>query len=270
MEFKAKRVSVLMGLYNCAPTLREALDSLLNQTYQNFKVVMCDDGSSDITNNIAKEYVDNYPDRFILIFNKENKGLNYTLNRCLEYADTELIARMDGDDISLPTRFEKQIDFLDKNPDIAVVSTPMLHFDENGVFKIGKGGKLIKKEDFLNGSPINHAPCIMRTNALKDVGGYSVSKNLLRVEDYHLWFKLFKQKFKLYLMDEPLYMMRDGREAASRRSFSNRLNISRLQFSWFPKIGLPWWSRFYAIKPILIWLIPAPLYSYLRKKTSKN
>ena len=71
-----------MGLYNCADTLPEALDSLLAQTYQNFKVIMCDDGSSDKTYQVALKYVEQY-ENFILIENKENKGLNLSLNKCL-------------------------------------------------------------------------------------------------------------------------------------------------------------------------------------------
>ncbi|MDE7496758.1 MAG: glycosyltransferase, partial [Muribaculaceae bacterium] len=128
------RISVIIGIYNCAPTLAEALDSLLAQTYQSFKVILCDDGSKDDTVKVASEYVANYPDKFILIRNERNMGLNFTLNHCLEYADTEYVARMDGDDISLPERFEKEITFLDSHPEIAIVSTPMIYFDEGGDF----------------------------------------------------------------------------------------------------------------------------------------
>ena len=129
------RISVIMGIYNCASTLAEALDSLLAQTYQGFKVIMCDDGSSDNTVEVAQSYVNRYPDKFIIAKNGHNMGLNFTLNHCLEYVDTEYVARMDGDDISLPQRFEKEIAFLDEHPEIAIVSTPMIYFDENGDFR---------------------------------------------------------------------------------------------------------------------------------------
>ena len=99
-----------MGIYNCAATLAEALDSLYAQTYHNFKIILCDDGSSDDTYAVAKQYADAH-DNIVLVRNEKNMGLNYTLNHCLEYADTEYCARMDGDDISLPTRFEKKSSF---------------------------------------------------------------------------------------------------------------------------------------------------------------
>ena len=131
------RITVLMGIYNCAATLSEALDSLINQTYKSFKIILCDDGSSDNTYQIAKRYADKY-DNIILIKNERNMKLAATLNHCLKYADTEYIARMDGDDISLPTRFEKEINFLDAHPEYALVSCPMIHFDEKGEWKRGK------------------------------------------------------------------------------------------------------------------------------------
>ena len=109
------RISVLMGIYNCAPTLQEALNSLYDQTYQGFKIILCDDGSHDDTLKIAEENA-RLHENVIVIKNDRNMGLNYTLNHCLEYADTEYIARMDGDDISLPTRFEKELVILPTNP----------------------------------------------------------------------------------------------------------------------------------------------------------
>ena len=107
------RISVIMGIYNCASTLREALDSLINQSYQDFEVIMCDDGSTDNTYAVAKEYCNLYPGKFILLSNDHNLGLNKTLNKCLQYAKGDYIARMDGDDISLPNRFKQEIEFLD-------------------------------------------------------------------------------------------------------------------------------------------------------------
>ena len=157
------RIAVLMGIYNCAPTLQEALDSLYAQTYQDFKIILCDDGSKDDTLKIAEENT-RLHENVIVIKNECNMGLNYTLNHCLEYADTEYVARMDGDDLSMPTRFEKEIKFLDEHPEYAVVSAPMVYFDENGDFRWGKGCGEIVAKDFLQVNPICHDPSMARTN----------------------------------------------------------------------------------------------------------
>lgn len=255
-----------MGIYNCASTLAEALDSLLAQTYQDFKVILCDDGSKDDTIEVAKMYVNRYPDKFILIQNERNMGLNYTLNRCLEYADTELIARMDGDDISLPDRFEVEVKFLDEHPDYAAVSTPCIYFDENGIFRKGIGQGDVKKMQFLRRPPMSHAPCMARTTSFKAVGGYTVSKRLLRVEDYHLWFKLFAAGYKMYRMPESYYMMRDDRNAKSRRTWRNRFNEVYVKHIGYKMIGIPWYYQIFAIEPIIRQLIPNKLYQYLRRR----
>lgn len=261
------RISVLMGIYNCAPTLREALDSLLNQTYQGFKVILCDDGSKDNTVEIAESYVSKYPGRFILLKNKHNMGLNYTLNHCLEYADTEYCARMDGDDISLPERFEKELEVLDSNPDIAIVSTPMIYFDENGEFRRGGGAMVYPtNKNFLTGSPFCHAPCMVRTEAYRAVGGYTVEKKLLGVEDYHLWFKMYAKGFKGCVLAEPYYMMRDDRNAASRRTFGRYARVSGVMSRGFRMLDMPFYTQIYALRPIITALLPEFIYNYFHRK----
>ena len=261
------RISVIIGIYNCASTLPEALDSLLDQTYQHFKVIMCDDGSTDNTVDVAQRYVEKYPEKFLLIRNKQNMGLNYTLNHCLEYADTEYVARMDGDDISLPERFEKEIGFLDEHRDISIVSTPILYFDENGIFKEGRGGdRYPTKEDFIKGTPFCHAPCMVRTEAYKAVGGYSVDRKLLRVEDYHLWIKMYAKGYRGYILSEPLYKMRDDRNAVARRTWQNRVNEYYVRRIGYSMLSIPWHKRVWMFRPILIGLLPSPIYNYFHRK----
>ena len=256
------RISVLMGIYNCGSTLVEALESLYAQTYQDFKIILCEDGSSDDTYQVAQDYASSH-DNILLLRNERNMGLNYTLNRCLEHADTEYIARMDGDDISLPKRFETEVNFLDTHPEYAVVSGPMIYFDENGDFRTGTGKGEVKKEDFIMGSPVCHAPCMARTAAFKAVGGYSVDDRLLRVEDYHLWFKLFAAGYKLYMLNDVIYKMRDDRNAFKRRTFSSRLNEAYVKHVGYKMIGLPWHTQVFALKPILLSIIPGFMYKKL-------
>ena len=121
-------ISIIMGIYNCENFLRESIDSILNQTYTNWELIMCDDGSSDNTYMIAKEYEKNFPDKILVIKNEKNMGLNYTLNNCLSKAKGKYIARQDGDDISERNRFEKEIEFLESHPQYSIVSCNMFYF----------------------------------------------------------------------------------------------------------------------------------------------
>ena len=180
------RISVIMGIYNCAPTLAEALDSLIAQTYQNFKVIMCDDGSKDSTVDVAQSYVERYPQKFILIRNERNMKLAASLNNCLQYADTEYVARMDGDDTCAPERFEILINFLDSHPEYSHVSTSMKLFDEDGFYGQTKPmPEIPDKSQFKTGTPYCHAPTMFRRSTLSAVGNYTAEARVERIEDYY-------------------------------------------------------------------------------------
>ena len=254
-----------MGIYNCAHTLQEALDSLYAQTYQGFKIILCDDGSKDDTLKIAEENAKKH-ENVIVIKNEHNMGLNYTLNHCLEYADTEFCARMDGDDTCHPTRFEKEIKFLDEHPEYAIVSTTMHHFDEMGIFRTGMASGEPKPSDYPKGVPFNHAPCMIRTSAYKTVGGYSVSGKLLRQEDYHLWLKMYEKGFRGYMLNEPLYNMRDDRNAYARRNWISRRNEAYVKYLACKMLHLPFWYYMYCLKPIILYIMPQWLYKRLHNR----
>lgn len=259
------RVSVIMGIYNCASTLGEALDSLYAQTYQDFKIIMCEDGSTDNTYDVAQQYASKH-DNIVLIRNEKNMGLNYTLNRCLELVDTEYVARMDGDDLSLPTRFEKEISFLDAHPEYALVSCPMIYFDENGDFKTGKAHPEPSKADFINGYTFCHAPVMIRREAYMAVGGYTVSKYLLRLEDQHLWLKLYQKGYKGHNLQEPLYKMRDDRNASRRRDFKTRRNEAYMRLLICKAFNLSWWHYPESIiLPMIKWILPVKLYEMIHR-----
>lgn len=263
---KIPRISVIMGIYNCAPTLVEALDSLYAQTYQNFKIILCEDGSSDNTYEVAADYAAKH-DNIVLVRNERNMGLNYTLNRCLEYADTEFVARMDGDDISLPTRFEKEINFLDGHPEYAIVSTPMIYFDEQGEFGRGRGGKEPTKQAFVYGTPFCHAPCMVHTESYNAVGGYTVNPRLLRYEDYNLWMKMFAKGYRGYVLDECLYMMRDDRNATGRRNLKGRLRGIYAHYLAHRTLNLSWGKfLFFSCISIAKGVMPKGLYAYFHKQ----
>lgn len=264
MNEKKPKISVIMGIYNCASTLSESIDSILRQTYTNWELIMCDDGSEDHTYKIAKQYSDQYKN-IKLIRNQDNRGLAYTLNQCLQYVDGEYIARQDGDDRSKPERFEKQVEILDKYPEYSFVSSGMTMFDENGdwgeVTPIEKPGKF----DFIKGSPFCHAPSMMRKEALIRIGGYIDTNKTLRVEDYDLWFRMYSKGFRGYNIREALYEVRDDRDAISRRKFKYRINEAYVRFNGYRMLKLPLKSYMYALKPILVGLLPIMLYKYYRK-----
>lgn len=269
------KVSIIMGIYNCASTLPQAIESILMQTYTDWQLIMCDDGSEDDTYDVAKAYRDRDPAKIILLRNDHNMGLNHSLNRCLEKANGEYIARMDGDDISLPSRIEKEAAFLDTHPEYAIVSTPMIFFDENGDWGRSYAIEKPDKRDFIRHSPVHcHAPCMIRREAYLSVGGYTEDARMLRFEDVNLWYKLYAKGYTGYNLDEPLYKMRDGRAAAQRRKLKFRINGPYVTYVGFRLFKFPWYLYGYVaidfMQHFIKGIMPEWLYIGLHKKIHRE
>lgn len=265
------KISIIMGIYNCEKTLDEAIQSILCQTYTNWELVMCDDGSKDSTYSVAEKYAKDYPNKIVLLKNESNKGLNYTLNKCLHASTGDYIARMDGDDVSLPSRLEKEIEFLLQHPEYVVVSTPMIMFDENGEWGRTTVIQYPTVNDFCTHSPFFcHAACMIKKAVFLEVEGYTVDKKLLRVEDCHLWFKIYAKGYKGANLAEPLYKMRDDRNATNRRSFKARLNGCYVLYAGFKMLKMPWYKYTYVvintIQELVKYIVPLSIYESIHKR----
>lgn len=261
------KISVLMGVYNCEKTVAAAIESIQKQTFSDWEFIICDDGSVDNSISIVKEYAKN-DKRIIALENDQNHGLPYTLNRCLEKASGEYCARMDADDLCDPTRFEKQVQFLDSHPEFGFVCTRMKRFDEQGFYELNRapGKTQPTKKDLIKGSPFSHASAMIRKIAYDAVGGYRDLKRVQGDEDYDLWFRLYAKNFFGYNIEERLYFFFDGRGASKRRTMKRRLNESRVRRDGYKALKAPFWCYIYALKPIMLGLIPKFIYDRLRKK----
>lgn len=263
-------ISVIMGTYNCAETLSEAIESILNQTFTNWELIMCDDGSIDDTYSIAEKYAFEYKSKIVLLKNDRNMGLNYTLNKCLAMAQGEYIARMDGDDRCSVNRLEIELNTLKQELEIDIVSSDMQFFDETGIWGSISHSTYPTNRDFLNGSPFCHAACLVKKEAYLAVGGYSEEKRLLRVEDYHLWIKMYKAGYKGKNIHMPLYQMRDDRNAYSRRKFKYRINEAYVKVIAVKELNLPITGYIYAFRPVLVGFLPSTIYDVLHKRKLKG
>ena len=131
MKDKYPKISVLMSVYNAEKFLREAIDSILNQTFKDFEFIIINDDSTDSSKKIILSYKDQ---RIRYFENDKNLGVAVTLNKGLKLARAKLIARMDADDISFPNRFEKQYKKIQKDKKIAVLASVYDVVDESGKF----------------------------------------------------------------------------------------------------------------------------------------
>lgn len=269
---KKPLVSVIMGIYNCENTLVDSIESIINQSYCNWELIMCDDCSKDNTYDIAKSYSEKYKDKIKLIKNKENLGLAGSLNHCLEYVSGDYIARQDGDDKSAPDRLKEQIEFLEKNLEYDLVGTAMISFNENG--ESGIRGILPQIPDLKRIAvtpPFCHATIMTRTKVYKELEGYRVTKYTRRCEDIDLWFRFFKQGFKGYNLKEALYMVRDDENSYKRRNYKSYYYATKVCFDGYRLLELPITSYIYILKPIIASFIPTnvkKLYHIRKMKTN--
>lgn len=247
-----EKISVIMAVYNCAQYLSDAIESILVQTYTNWELILCDDASTDNTYNIAKSFKENYPEKIILIRNKNNRKLSYSLNRCLKHATGKYVARMDGDDKCLPERFEKQVAYLKDHPEYNLVGTAMQRFNSDGVGMINYS---IENPDYYTlrkHIPYHHATIMTYKNVYEKLGGYTVSSRTERGQDYDLWFRFYHEGFRGNNLRDPLYMVREDGNAIRRRSAKVRINGIKTTIYGFRLLKYPWW---WAIKPVSISLI---------------
>lgn len=263
------KISVLMGIYNCADTLEQAVRSIQNQTYTNWELILCDDGSSDDTYAVALELTE-ADSRIVLMKNEKNLGLNVTLNKCLSAATGAYIARMDGDDDCVPERFEKQVAFLESHSEYHITSCPMKLFDETGEWGQTKIPEHPTPEDVVCGTPISHAPVMLRKSCLDAVGGYTEDPRMLRVEDVNLWIKLYAAGYRCYNIQEPLYRMRNDQNALNRRKYIYRVNSVYVRLKGCKMLKLGPKSYLKACKPMINGLVPAKLRQMIRKKQRRT
>ena len=258
-------ISILMGVLNCENTLDESLESVAAQTETRWECILCDDGSTDRTADVIRRWQERFPDKIIFLQNEKNTGLAPALNRCLAAARGDFIARMDGDDRCSPDRFEKELGYLKNHPDLTIVSTDMQCFDRDGVWGLRAYPTIPETKDLVHGVPFCHAACMVRRDALADAGGYSEADEYARVEDYELWVRMFARGYRGGNIHEPLYQMRDDRNAASRRKWKYRINEARVRLLAVKMLHLPFWMSIYAIYPLVMGLIPRKLATALHR-----
>lgn len=262
------KVSVLMGIYNCAETLPQAVVAIQNQTYSNWELILCDDGSTDNTYSVAQSLAAK-DSRIILLQNEYNLGLNQTLNNCLAVATGTYIARMDGDDDCLPERFEKQVALLESHPEFQITSSPMILFDENGEWGQTVIPEFPTSVNVVEGSPISHAPAMLRKECMEAVNGYTVDKKMLRVEDVNLWIKLYAAGYRCCNIQQPLYRMRNDQNALNRRKYIYRVNSTYVRLRGCRLLHLGPKSYIKAFSPMIVGLVPAHLRQAIRRRQQR-
>lgn len=254
-------ISVIMGVYNPRnwEIFNLSIQSILAQTYQDFEIIICDDGSDDKTQEMLNK-ISLLDNRITVIHNGSNRGLAYSLNECLKKAKGEYIARMDDDDISDCRRFEKEVFFLNKHSDIAWVGCSAELIDGSG--KVW-GKRILEeyptKESLLFNTPFMHPTVMIRRDILNEVGGYRVAKSTRRAEDYDLWFRLYAVGYRGANLQETLFQYREDAFAYKKRKYRYRIDEAIIRYQGFSRLKLFPKAWIYVIKPLIVGMIPIPI-----------
>ena len=215
-QTSSPKVSVLMAVKDGEKYLREAVDSILTQTFSDFEFIIIDDGSLDGTAQILSEYSD---PRIVLLKNDSSIGLTKSLNLGLEISKGEYIARMDADDVSLPDRLVTQVSFLDANPQVGVVGTAAYLVDSDNASR-----QLVQypqHHDLLHWimcffeNPILHPTVMFRLQWVKKMGGYTEA--YVTSQDYNLWGRAVKNTKLANVQDVCLHLRKHGENISQLR-----------------------------------------------------
>lgn len=265
-----KLVSIIMGIYNCADTIEEAIESIISQTYTEWELIMCDDGSQDETYAVAKHYQELYPEKIVLIRNPQNMKLAYTLNQCLAQAKGYYIARMDGDDVSVPERIERQVNYLESHPDIQLVGTGMQRFSDKGYGACVVSPEKPCPETMKKQVPFFHATILTYKYVYDSLNGYTVAKYTQRSQDWELWFRFFDKGYVGENIQDPLYLVREDENAIKRRSFTSRIQTIKSTFIGYRMLNFPWWSYIKPVLGIFKGLVPTKLVMMFRDREARK
>ncbi len=199
------RVSVIIPVFNGETYLAEAVESVLTQTLEELELVAVDDCSRDGSRAILEGFARADP-RVRLLANEKNLGISAALNRGWRAARAPYIARLDADDVSLPDRLARQVDFLDAHPSVAVVGGAAVIIDVNGrrtsTMRFPTASRTIRST-LLRHNCLAHPSVTLRRAALEEVGGY----RLANVEDYDLWLRI-SERFDLANLSDPVILYR--------------------------------------------------------------
>jgi glycosyltransferase involved in cell wall biosynthesis len=215
MPGKLPLVSIVMPCYNAEKYFKEAIESVINQTYKNLEIVLVDDGSTDGTSELLNKYAEKVP-QIKIISNEKNLGLIASLNKGVAASKGEYIARMDADDISVSDRVEKIMNVFFQMPEVEVVSAANFMISLKGKILLQTVPKAtrIKALKFVSffSTPIVHACVIVKSHVFKE---NPFNPDYIHSEDYELFSRLIFLGVKMFNLKEPLYYIRINPDSVS-------------------------------------------------------
>ncbi len=260
-------VSVIMAVYNQFDdaVMKTAINSILNQTYSNLEFLIWDDGSCcEAAEKILE--LEKMDSRIRVLCCDENHGLAFSLNECILRAKGKYIARMDVDDFSMPDRIEKQVEFLENNPEYSWCGTNAELFDSQGIWGHRPYPEVPTMKDYYRFSPFVHPSVVFRADIFSEDRGYLATEETLRCEDYEIFMHLTQRGLKGYNLQEYLFRYRETRESYRKRTVKSRLNEAKTRYKLYKDMGKLFpFGWIFVLRPVIAILLPAFLLEYIKR-----
>lgn len=256
-------VSVIMSVHNGEKTVFRAAKSILNQTYQDLELIICDDTSTDNTYSVLLS-LQNEDKRVKLIKNETNLGLGASLNRCIENATGRYIARMDDDDISQSNRIEEQLKFMHEHPEYSFVGCNAIVFDNDQIIGENRKPDIPTKKHFIKGSPYLHPTVMFKADDIRSVNGYSRKEYAQkRAQDYELFMRMEALGYKGYNMQRSdLFMYYYNQSVTQRkRNIGSVKNEILIRWYGYKQLKVKPWEYVYVLIPVFVYV----KHEFLRK-----
>lgn len=256
---KVPMISVIMSIYNQwnMEYLRDAIMSVLGQTFTDFEFIIYNDGSDESICRHLQTYAE-LDSRIRIINNPVNHGLAYSLNTCIDVAKGKYLARMDDDDICEPNRFQVQIDYLERHPEISFVGCNAKLINKDGVWGHRRMPENPEKQSFLKFSPYIHPTVMIRRDIFENQSAYRSSKETWRCEDYELFMRLMQLGYRGYNIQQELFCYREDCASYKKRKMKYRIDEMRLRYRNFSAMGmLSPMGWLYVIRPVIAGCVPS-------------
>ena len=269
MTSSSKFVSVIMAAYNAEETIEAAIRSILLQTHDNFELIICDDASTDNTWCLMRSLADE-DSRIKLIRQEKNRGSAVARNRCLLQAQGEYIAIMDADDLCSENRLAVQVSFLERHGEVAFVGLlgEVFHNIPGDCSKCYPYVAKPAAKDFLMTLPFVHASLMFRSTAMGR--GYPEERQALRSEDYAFLMERYAAGLRGENTTDAVYYIREDADTFKRRKYRYRLTEAGVKWKGFLALGLMPRGILFAIKPLIVGLVPPKILERLKGKYYKG
>lgn len=250
-EEKSPKVSIIIPVYNCEKYIEEAINSAINQSYNNYEVLVVDDGSTDNTPQTLEKYKNS-----VTLLRQEKSGQASALNNGIRKATGEYIALLDSDDVCMPDRISKQAKYLDNNSDIALVYSNLCQIDSNGSIIREISTKKFRHIQLLQNNYFARSSAMIRRKCLNTVGAFDEENS--GNDDWDMWVRL-SELYPMAGIDEVLikYRIHDHNTSANR---PNRMNFERytkmrLRINKYIRCDKPLWLLVMVYRSKFEWII---------------